>query len=119
MTPATFTPAAAGLRAYAILGDHMQPRLRTGDYLLVTPAKAYDGEGTYILDFGGDGAGCPYIAERVPVRGMDEVRIWHPNPAYSCHVIGMDQFARAVRGKAVAEVRMMAPLEEVARSIAA
>lgn len=115
MTPATFASALVGLRAYAILGDHMQPRLRTGDYLLVTPAKAYDGEGTYILDFAGDGAGCPYIAERVPVRGMDEVRIWHPNPAYSCHVIGMDEFARAVCGKAVAEVRMKLPVEEISR----
>lgn len=115
MTPATTTPTLAGLRAYAIFGDHMQPVLRTGDFLMIAPAKAWEGQGTYILDFEGDGLGCPYLAERVPVRGTDEVRIWHPNPAYSRHVIGIEEFNRAVRGKAVAEVRMMAPVETLGR----
>lgn len=112
-------PPLSGLSAYAVAGDHMQPSLRSGDYLMVAPAKSYDGEGVYILDFDGEGIGCPYLAERVPVRGVDEVRIWHPNPAYSRHVIGMGEFRRAVMGKAVAEVRMMCTPSEVARRIAA
>lgn len=112
-------PPLSGLFAFPIIGDHMQPSLRTGDYLMIAPARAYDGEGVYILDFAGEGIGCPYLAERVPVRGVDEVRIWHPNPAYSRHVIGMDQFRGAVIGKAVAEVRMMGRPDEIARRIAA
>lgn len=105
----------AGLLPFAIVGDHMQPQLRTGDFLMLAPVTSYDGEGVYVLDFDGDGVGCPYLAERVPVRGVSEVRIWHPNPAYSRHVIGLDDFERAVRGKAVADVRMRASLHEVGR----
>lgn len=118
MSAAAALPQAAaltGLASYAILGDHMQPQLRTGDFLMVAPASEYEGEGVYILDFSGDGVGCPYLAERVPVRGVSEVRIWHPNPAYSRHVIGLDEFNAAVRAKAVADVRMRAPIHEVAR----
>lgn len=103
-----------GLSAFAVLGDHMEPQLRSGDYIMVAPVQAYDGEGVYVLDFTGDG-GCPYMAERVPVLGRAEVRIWHPNPAYSRHVIGLDEFNAVVRGKAVADVRMRAPIQEVAR----
>ena len=103
-----------GLSAFAVLGDHMEPQLRSGDYLMVAPATGYEGEGVYVLDFDG-GGGCPYLAERVPVRGVYEVRIWHPNPAYSRHVIGLDDFNAAVRAKAVADVRMRAPIHEVVR----
>jgi signal peptidase I len=92
----------------------MEPQLRSGDFLMVAPASVYDGEGLYVLDFQGDG-GCPYLAERVPVRGVSVVRIWHPNPAYSRHVIGLDEFNALVRAKAVADVRMRTPLHEVAR----
>lgn len=107
-----------GLSAFAVMGDHMEPQLRQGDYLMVEPTNLFTGEGTYILDFNGDG-GCPYIAERVPVLGKAEVRIWHPNPAYSRHVISVDEFNRQVVAKVVAEVRMKDRLTEIVRRLAA
>ncbi|GLK49513.1 hypothetical protein GCM10017620_24860 [Brevundimonas intermedia] len=103
MTPVVFEHS--GVRAYEVQGDYMAPTLRSGDFLMVRHARGYDGEGVYILDFRGDG-GAAYRAERVPVMGRREVRICHDNPAYSRHVIGLDEFNDVVRAKVVAEVRM-------------
>lgn len=105
----------AGLTPFAIVGDLMQPQLNRGDFLMLAPATSYSGEGVYVLDFHGDGVGSPYMASRVAVRGASEVRIWHPNPLYSKHVIGLDDFERAVRGKAVADVHMYVPIHEIER----
>lgn len=115
MTPAVFEHPA--IRPFEIRGDVMQPTLRTGDFLMVKPAESYEGEGVYILDFTGEG-GSPYRAERVPVIGRSEVKIWHDNPAYSRHVIDLDAFDGAVRAKVVAEVRMKVGLHELARACA-
>lgn len=112
MTPALFEHPA--IRPFEILGDVMQPTLRSGDFLMVKPAGGYEGEGVYILDFTGEG-GSPYRAERVPVAGRREVKIWHDNPAYSRHVIDLEEFDGAVRAKVVAEVRMKVGLHELAR----
>ena len=111
MTSALASPAP-GLGLFKIASDHMQPVLRSGDYLMVAPAEAYTGEGVYVLDFDGSG-GSPYMAERVLIMGREEVRIWHPNPKYSLHVIGLDEFAAAVRGKAVADIRMRVTDEQL------
>lgn len=105
----------AGLLPFAVVGDLMQPQLYAGDFLMLAPATSYSGEGVYVLDFQGDGIGSPYLASRVGVRGVSEVRIWHPNPLYSKHVIGLDDFERAVRGRAVADVHMRVPLHEIER----
>lgn len=115
MTPALFEHPA--IRPFEIRGDVMQPTLRTGDFLMVKPAARYEGEGVYILDFSGEG-GTPYRAERVPVAGCREVKIWHDNPAYSRHVIDLADFDGAVRAKVVAEVRMKVGLHELARACA-
>ncbi|MNT50964.1 hypothetical protein D3C72_1879060 [compost metagenome] len=115
MTPAVFEHPA--IAPFAIKGDVMQPTLRSGDFLMVRPAAAYEGEGVYILDFTGEG-GSPYRAERVPVAGCREVKIWHDNPAYSRHVIDLADFDGAVRAKVVAEVRMKVGLHELARACA-
>jgi len=112
MTPAVFENA--GVRAFEIVGDVMAPTLRSGDFLMVKAAASYDFEGIYILDFDGQG-GTPYRAERVLIGGCREVRIWHDNPAYSRHVIGLDDFNTAVRGKVVAEVRMKVTRSELLR----
>lgn len=103
MTPAIFEQS--GVKPFEVCGDHMAPSLRQGDFLMVRHAHSYDGEGVYILDFTGEG-GSPYRAERAPVMSRREVCIFHENPAYSRHVIGLDQFNEVVRGKVVAEVRM-------------
>ncbi len=110
MTPALFEQP--GVRAFEVSGDVMAPTLRSGDFLMVRPASHYDGEGVYILDFTGEG-GTPYRCERVSVTGRPEVRIWHDNPAYSRHVIGLDDFAAAVRAKAIAEVRVKCSRDEL------
>lgn len=115
MTPALFEHPA--IRPFEIRGDVMQPTLRTGDFLMVKPAARYEGEGVYILDFSGEG-GTPYRAERVPVAGRREVKIWHDNPVYSRHVIDLEEFDGAVRAKVVAEVRMKVGLHELARACA-
>lgn len=112
MTPAVFEQP--GIRPFEIVGDLMAPTLRSGDFLMVSPCAAYYGEGVYILDFTGEG-GVPYRAERVPVMGRREVRIWHDNPAYSRHVIGVDEFNAVVRAKVVAEVRMKITRSEMLR----
>lgn len=110
MTPAVFEHS--GIRPYEVVGDCMAPTVRSGDFLMVRHAHGYDGEGVYILDFTGQG-GTPYRAERVPVAGRREVRICHDNPAYSRHVIGLDEFNDAVRAKVVAEVRMKVTRSEL------
>lgn len=112
MTPALFEQP--GVRAFEVTGDVMTPILRSGDFLMVRAASRFDGEGVYILDFNGDG-GTPYRCERVAVMGRREVRIWHDNPAYSRHVIGLDDFTVAVRAKAIAEVRMKCSRDELLR----
>lgn len=110
MTPAVLEHP--GVRAFEVCGDHMEPTVRRGDFLMVRHAHGYDGEGVYVLDFNGEG-GTPYRAERVPVMGRREVRLSHDNPAYSRHVIGMDEFNEAVRAKVVAEVRMKVSRSEL------
>lgn len=112
MTPALFEQP--GVRAFEVAGDFMAPNLRSGDFLMVRQAGAYEGEGVYILDFTGEG-GTPYRCERVAVMGRREVRISHDNPAYSRHVIGLDDFTAAVRAKVVAEVRMKCSRDELLR----
>ncbi len=96
---------------FAIVGDAMAPQLRSGDFLLVTPAERYDGEGVYILDHG-DGEGSPYLAQRMV--GQDAVLIRHPNPIYTRHCIELAEFNAACRAKAVANVRMRVGLHELA-----
>lgn len=96
---------------FAIVGDAMAPQLRSGDFLLVTPAERYDGEGVYILDYG-DGQGSPYLAQRMV--GHDAVLIRHPNPLYTCHCVDLVEFNTACRAKAVADVRMRVGLHELA-----
>ena len=103
MTLAVFEHSA--IRPFEVVGDCMTPTVRSGDFLMIRHAHGYDGEGVYILDFTGQG-GTPYRAEKAPVPGRREVCIWHDNPAYSRHVIDMDDFNAAVRAKVVAEVRM-------------
>jgi signal peptidase I len=115
MTPAVFQHPA--IRPFKIRGDVMQPTLRSGDFLMVQAAARYDGEGVYILDFNGEG-GTPYRAERIPVAPFREVKIWHDNPAYSRHVIDLEEFDGAVRAKVVAEVHMKVGLHELARACA-
>lgn len=115
MTPALFEHPA--IQPFAIKGDVMQPTLRSGDFLMVKPAAGYEGEGVYILDFTGEG-GTPYRAERVPVAPFREVKIWHDNPAYSRHVIDLDEFESTVRAKVIAEVHMKVGLHELARASA-
>lgn len=110
MTPAVFEHPS--VRAYEVRGDCMAPTVRPGDFLMVRHAHGYDGEGVYILDFKGDG-GAPYRAERVPVMGRREVHIHHDNPAYSRHVIGLDEFNDVCRAKVVAELRMKVSRSEL------
>lgn len=112
MTPAVFEHAA--VRPFEVRGDYMAPTMRSGDFLMVRHAHGYDGEGVYILDFNGDG-GTPYRAERVPVIGRREVHIRHDNPAYSRHVIDLDEFNAVVRAKAIAEVHMKISPAELRR----
>lgn len=107
------------VRPYQVKGDCMEPTLRVDDFLMIRPAMTYEGEGTYVLDFAGDGVGSPFMAEKVPVCGRDEIKIWHPNPAYSRHVISVDDFNRAVCAKVVAEVHLKERLPEIARRLAA
>jgi len=102
------------IRPFEIIGDLMAPTLRSGDFLMVRYAHGYDGEGAYILDFQGEG-GVPYRAARVPVMGRREVHIWHDNPAYSRHVIDLDEFNAVVRAKVIAEVRMKCSRAELER----
>lgn len=112
MTPALFEQP--GIRAFEVRGDLMAPTLRSGDFLMVRTASRFDGEGVYILDFTGEG-GTPYRCERVAVMGQPEVRIWHDNPVYSRHIIGLDEFNDVVRAKAIAEVRMKITPSELLR----
>lgn len=114
MIPAVFAHPA--ILPFQVLGDVMQPTLRSGDFLMVQPTANYDGEGVYILDFNG-GGGTPYRAERIPVAPYQEVKIWHDNPAYSRHVIDLAEFEGVVRAKVVAEVHMKVQLHQLQNGV--
>lgn len=89
-----------GLRLHQLVGDAYEPTLRGGDFLMVAPADRFAYDGDYLLDVG-DGE-APYVV----TRRQAGFSIRHRNPRYRRHELTREQFARAVRGIVVAEVKV-------------
>lgn len=104
MVPAPHRPDArfpAAPRLFPIVGDGMEPRLRSGDFLMVAAVDCYQYETVYLLDFG-DGE-APYFAQR---RAGRQLHVRPPNPIYAGSLIAQDEFDQAVTAMSVAEVRV-------------
>lgn len=115
MTLALFEQAA--VRPFLIKGDGCEPKLRSGDFLMVTACDRYDGEGMYILDHGDGAEGSPYLVQKM--CGGGDLLVHYINPKYSRHVLDSDEFAATVRGKVVAEVHLKCSLSELGSTVRA
>lgn len=107
-----FRTGAQRFRFFPMVGDSMEPALRSGDLLAVVPADRYDGEGLYVLDlgFGPSIWRCSHVAYSDP--HLIECR--YDNPAYQKHVLPMTKFDDAVLAKGFATVKIIDhhPLEQ-------
>lgn len=95
--------ASDGVRLFPLLGDGWEPKLRSGDMLLVAPIDHYDGGGGYLLSAGPHGESA-YMVERC--IGLPVYYVWHPNEHYPKHTMPLADFKAAVVAKVIAEVRV-------------
>jgi signal peptidase I len=82
----------------------MEPTLRRGDFVLVTPVDDYVGEGIYALLHPGVG-GDPEIY-RVGYIGSSMFELFSDNKHYQRHQVPSKWFRSAVKAKVVAGVNV-------------
>jgi len=96
-----------GLRIAKVLGDSMEPRLRSDlDYIMIRPCTTFEGDGMYMLHNGGGLA--PYYVDYL--FGEAKVRLRLENPRYQGCECTLDQFEERVAGRVVAEVTVLDPM---------
>jgi len=91
------------LRLARVVGDAMEPELRHGDYVLVTPCTKFDYDGTHMVAIG-DGLAIFTVTY---LFGRRAVKLTQANPACRTeHVLSLDEFAECVVARIVADVRI-------------
>jgi len=95
-----------GLRIHKILGDSMEPRLRSDlDYIMIVPCTSFLCDGMYVIDNGG--GLVPYHVDYL--FGEGKVRLRLENPRYRGCEFTLEQFEDCVAGRVVAEVKVLDP----------
>ncbi|KQT17721.1 hypothetical protein ASG40_17010 [Methylobacterium sp. Leaf399] len=94
--------ALGGLQAVPVRSDNMEPTLRRGDFVLVAPTDAYQGEGVYATV--SLGAVVLHRFERV---GKGRIRMWSDNPHYTRYEISKDEFLAMLFAKVVITARVV------------
>ena len=89
------TGFGSGLRFHQIMSDGMEPTIRPRDYVLVSPAHSYIGEGYYLVSdaFGGADAFCCSLAG---TRDAPMIRLHRHNKYYSDQLISLPRFEEIV-----------------------
>jgi len=81
-------------RVMPIIGDHMAPTLRPGDFAAVIPCDHYYWEGLYVLDV--FGAPCVYRCQS-NLKGGIEIK--GDNPCSATQTLPVDDFNSVVLGR--------------------
>ena len=89
------TGFGSGLRFHQIMSDGMAPTIRPRDYVLVSPAHSYIGEGYYLVAdaFGGADAFSCSVAG---TRDAPMIRLHRHNKFYSDQLISLPRFEEIV-----------------------
>lgn len=100
LRPDTFQ--SPGIRISPVLGDNMEPTLRSRfDYVVCAPTDRYDGEGLYLIDQMGAG-----VVYRCQCGGNGLIWLLSDNKHYSRKTVTPEQFSEIVLAKVVADVKV-------------
>jgi hypothetical protein len=91
------------LRPLPVEGDNMEPTIRRGDIVFVSPTDQVDGEGIYVTQAA---VGGPAIYRIQPIGG-GEVRLSSDNPIYGVHDLPVAVVNRMVLAKVAAKLTIM------------